>query len=155
MSTILGSHQSATSADHCHDSSWVFSTETPSSESSGHTLYNPGSAQKLDDTWSITYGDGSGAAGGVYADQVVVGAVTAASQAVEAATSVTSGSFAGSDGLLGLASSSINTVTPDKQTTFFDTVKATLAAPVFTTTLKHQAPGSYDFGYIVSPSPLN
>lgn len=86
----------------------------------------------------------------MYADKVVVGAVTATSQAVEAATSVSAGSFDGSDGLLGLASSSINTVTPDQQTTFFDTVKSTLAAPVFTATLKHQAPGSYDFGYIVS-----
>lgn len=74
---------------HC---SWVFSTLTPASESTGHTLYNPKTSGKVKSgyTWNITYGDGSGAAGTVYADKVVVGGVTATSQAVEAATSVSS-----------------------------------------------------------------
>ena len=127
----------------------MFSSETPQNEASGHTTYDTSSGKKLQgSSWTIQYGDGSGAAGDVYADQVVVGGVTATSQAVEAATSVSGQSFTGSDGLLGLASSSINTVTPDKQTTFFDTVKATLADPLFTATLKKGQPGSYDFGYI-------
>jgi aspergillopepsin I len=52
------------------------------------------------------------------------------------------------DGLLGLAFSSINTVSPKSQTTFFDTVKDQLDEPLFAVTLKHGAPGSYDFGYI-------
>src|ERR1700722_10726988 len=39
-------------------------------------------------------------------------------------------------------------VRPQKQSTFFDNVKSQLAAPVFATTLKHAAPGSYDFGHI-------
>lgn len=70
--------------------SWVFSTLTPSSESKGHSLYNPKTSGKIKTgySWNITYGDGSGAAGTVYADKVVVGGVTATSQAVEAATSV-------------------------------------------------------------------
>jgi len=70
--------------------SWVFSTLTPSSESSGHTLYNPQTSGQIESgsTWNISYGDGSGGAGDVYADTVVVGGVTATSQAVEAATSV-------------------------------------------------------------------
>jgi len=54
------------------------------------------------------------------------------------------------DGLLGLAFSSINTVKPTKQTTFFDTVKSSLAKPLFAVDLKAGAPGTYDFGYIDS-----
>lgn len=127
---------------------WVFSTETQG-DTSGHTLYDTSSGSLEDgESWNISYGDGSGASGNVYADHVAVGAVTATSQAVEAATSVSGNSFSGSDGLLGLASSSINTVTPNQATTWFDTVKNQLAADLFTATLKHQAPGSYDFGYI-------
>lgn len=39
-------------------------------------------------------------------------------------------------------------VRPRRQNTFFDTVKSQLDAPLFAVTLKHNAPGSYDFGYI-------
>jgi aspergillopepsin I len=84
----------------------------------------------------------------VFADKVVVGGVTATTQAVEAATSVSS-SFAqnvDNDGLLGLAFSSINTVQPKQQTTFFDTVKSTLAKQLFTADLKKGSAGSYTFG---------
>lgn len=41
-------------------------------------------------------------------------------------------------------------VRPQRQTTFFDTVRSSLAAPLFTATLKRGRPGSYDFGYIDS-----
>jgi len=96
------------------------------------------------------YGDGSGASGIVYADKVTIGGVTATSQAVEAATSISSSFSAdpNNDGLVGLAMSSLNTVQPTRQTTFFDTVKSTLVAPLFTASLKKGAPGTYDFGYI-------
>ncbi|KAK5132526.1 hypothetical protein LTR08_008910 [Meristemomyces frigidus] len=131
---------------------WVFSTLTPTSESTGHAMYNPSTSGTLKsgETWDITYGDGSGASGTVYADKVVVGGVTATSQAVEAATSVSSSftSDTDDDGLLGLAFSSINTVSPTAQTTFFDTVKSTLATKLFTADLKKGAAGAYDFGYI-------
>ena len=52
------------------------------------------------------------------------------------------------DGLLGLSFSSLNTVKPQKQLTFFDTVKPQLADAVFAVALKYHAPGSYDFGFI-------
>lgn len=131
---------------------WVFSNLLPSRESSGHTLYNSGSSssasQERGETWDIQYGDGSGASGDVYADKVVIGGVTATSQAVEAATSVSSTftSDTDDDGLVGLAFSSINTVTPQPATTFFDTVKGTLASPLFAAYLRHNAVGAYDFG---------
>ncbi|KAF7717772.1 Penicillopepsin [Penicillium ucsense] len=133
---------------------WVFSTELPSSERTGHSVYNPSSSgTKLNGyTWSISYGDGSSASGDVYRDTVTVGGVKATGQAIEAARSI-SAQFqqdVNNDGLLGLAFSSINTVSPRAQTTFFDTVKSTLAQPVFAVALKHQQPGVYDFGFIDS-----
>ena len=131
---------------------WVFSGQLSSKEASGHTLYKAGSstsaAQQNGDSWTIQYGDGSGAAGDVYADKVVIGGVTATSQAVEAATSI-SGEFiqdTANDGLVGLAFSELNTIKPKPATTFFDTVKGSLAQPLFAAYLKHNAPGAYDFG---------
>ncbi|KAJ5101927.1 hypothetical protein NUU61_004149 [Penicillium alfredii] len=129
---------------------WVFSSDLPSSEQTGHSVYKPDS-DKLDGySWSISYGDQSSASGDVYKDTVSVGGVTAKSQAVEAAKKI-SDQFVqdqNNDGLLGLAFSSINTVKPKSQTTFFDTIKSQLDSPLFAVTLKHNAPGSYDFGFI-------
>lgn len=76
--------------------------------------------------------------------------MTATSQAVEAAKTISEEFLedTNNDGLLGLAFSSINTVSPRSQTTFFDTVKSSLDKPLFAVTLKHGAPGTYDFGFI-------
>jgi|TARA_R110002003_G_scaffold130_6_gene12202 aspergillopepsin I len=130
---------------------WVFSSLQASSQLSGHDYYKADASKlKSGYTWKISYGDGSGASGKVYADKVVVGGVTATSQAVEAATSV-SAQFSqdqDTDGLLGLAMSSLNTVKPQQQTTFFDTVLSQLAQPLFAVTLKYHAAGTYDFGFI-------
>ena len=94
---------------------WVFSSELPSSQSSGHSIYNPSkssTAKKLSGaTWDISYGDGSGASGDVYTDTVDVGGTTVTGQAVELAKTI-SAQFQqdqNNDGLLGLAFSSINT----------------------------------------------
>ncbi|KAH7389914.1 aspartic protease PEP1 [Pyrenochaeta sp. MPI-SDFR-AT-0127] len=132
---------------------WVFSSLQASSQLTGHEYYQvDATKEKKGYTWKISYGDGSGASGKVYADKVVVGGVTATSQAVEAATSV-SAAFTqdrDTDGLLGLAFSTLNTVKPTQQTTFFDTVLSQLAKPVFAVDLKYHAAGSYDFGFIDS-----
>jgi aspergillopepsin I len=100
-------------------------------------------------TWKISYGDGSGASGIVYADKVQIGGVTATSQAVQAATSV-SQQFVSekSDGLLGLGFGKTNTVKPEKQSTFFESIKPVLKEPLFTVSLKKNATGTYDFGFI-------
>lgn len=131
---------------------WVFSAELPSSEQSGHAIYKPSSnATKLSGySWSISYGDGSSASGDVYKDTVTVAGITAPQQAVEAASKISS-EFTqdkNNDGLLGLAFSSINTVQPKPQTTWFDTVKEDLDSPLFAVALKHNAPGTFDFGYV-------
>jgi Eukaryotic aspartyl protease len=137
---------------------WVFSTELSSSESSGHTSYNPSKSSTAIElqgyTWNITYGDGSSSSGNVYTDTVTVGGVSVTGQAVELAEEISEQFIedTGSDGLLGLAFSSINTVEPIQQTTFFDTAisEGVLAANVFTADLVAGAPGSYDFGFIDS-----
>ncbi|RMZ82955.1 hypothetical protein DV737_g1754, partial [Chaetothyriales sp. CBS 132003] len=137
---------------------WVFSSELSSSERSGHSYYTPSksstSSEESGETWSISYGDGSGASGNVYADTVIVGGVTVTSQAVEAATSISTQfqEDEDNDGLLGLAFSSINTVSPNPATTFFQTAidQGVLAENVFTVDLKKGEPGTYDFGYIDS-----
>jgi len=133
---------------------WVFSSQTIN-KGSRTNVYTPGrSARRIFGYWQISYGDNSGAQGTVYRDTVTIGNVTVVGQAVEAATSV-SGSFAAdtlSNGLVGLAFSRINTVFPFKQRTFAENALAQLASPIFTANLKHNAVGSYDFGYVNSSS---
>ncbi|RDW63144.1 pepsin-like aspartic protease [Aspergillus mulundensis] len=131
---------------------WVFSDQLPASQTAGHSLYKPSdNATRMPGySWQISYGDGSSAGGDVYRDTVTVGGVAARGQAVEAASQI-SAQFTqdqNNDGLLGLAFSSINTVKPSAQATFFDSVKSQLESPLFAVTLRHQAPGSFDFGYI-------
>ena len=134
---------------------WVFSSELPANEQNGHNIYNPAksSTSKVSngETWSISYGDGSSASGNVYTDVVNVGGTSVSGQAVELAQKISS-EFAQdqSDGLLGLAFSSINTVKPQQQQTFFSNAESSLDAPLFTANLKKGEPGSYNFGYIDS-----
>lgn len=131
---------------------WVFSSLLPASERSGHNIYTVNSAHKISGrTWDISYGDGSGAQGTVYSETVTIGGVSVTSQAVEAATSISSEFVSDeSDGLVGLAFPSINTCSPTLCPTFFQNAKAQLASPVFTADLKKGAVGSYEFGFIDS-----
>nr|1E5O_E Chain E, ENDOTHIAPEPSIN [Cryphonectria parasitica]1E80_E Chain E, ENDOTHIAPEPSIN [Cryphonectria parasitica]1E81_E Chain E, ENDOTHIAPEPSIN [Cryphonectria parasitica]1E82_E Chain E, ENDOTHIAPEPSIN [Cryphonectria parasitica]1EED_P Chain P, ENDOTHIAPEPSIN [Cryphonectria parasitica]1ENT_E Chain E, ENDOTHIAPEPSIN [Cryphonectria parasitica]1EPL_E Chain E, ENDOTHIAPEPSIN [Cryphonectria parasitica]1EPM_E Chain E, ENDOTHIAPEPSIN [Cryphonectria parasitica]1EPN_E Chain E, ENDOTHIAPEPSIN [Cryphonectr len=133
---------------------WVFSSETTASEVDGQTIYTPSkstTAKLLSGaTWSISYGDGSSSSGDVYTDTVSVGGLTVTGQAVESAKKVSSSFTEDStiDGLLGLAFSTLNTVSPTQQKTFFDNAKASLDSPVFTADLGYHAPGTYNFGFI-------
>ena len=121
---------------------WVFSSETLKSDVQGQTIYDPNkssTAQKLQGyTWQISYGDGSSSSGDVYTDTVTVGGLAVPSQAVEVAKKVSSEftSDSNNDGLLGLGFSSINTVQPVAQNTFFDNANATLDSRIFTADLK-------------------
>lgn len=134
---------------------WVFSSETPSTSSKGHSIYNPSkssTSKKVSGaTWSITYGDRSSSSGDVYTDTVSVGPLTVAKQTVESAQKV-SAQFVngGNDGLLGLAFSTLNTVKPTKAKTWFDSIKSTLDSDLFVADLRHNAAGSYTFGAIPS-----
>ncbi|KAK3372947.1 aspartic-type endopeptidase-like protein, partial [Lasiosphaeria ovina] len=133
---------------------WVFSSHTPASQIRGQEIYTPSKSSTSQllagHSWSITYGDGSASRGNVYIDNFTVGGLTVKSQAVQCAQQVSS-SFTSEghiDGLVGLGFSSLNTVNPKAQLTFFDNAKSGLEKPVFTTDLKFHAPGSYDFGFI-------
>ncbi|KAK2755037.1 Type I transmembrane sorting receptor [Arachnomyces sp. PD_36] len=130
---------------------WVFSSELPAEQQKGHSVYTASNSSALPGySWEIKYGDGSGASGNVFHDTATVGGVAASGQAIEAAQKISQQFVQDkqNDGLLGLAFSSINTVKPKPQTTFFDTVKSQLDKPLFAVTLKHNKPGSYDFGFI-------
>ncbi|KAI0533433.1 aspartic peptidase domain-containing protein [Xylaria digitata] len=133
---------------------WVFNTQLSSAATQGHSLYDPSSSANFqliqNAQFQIQYGDGSGAEGIVGTDVVNIGGAEVKAQAVELATAVTQ-SFVddiATDGLLGLAFSSINTVQPNQQKTFFDNVQSSLAEPLFTADLRAGANGAYEFGRI-------
>ncbi|KAI0973403.1 aspartic peptidase domain-containing protein [Xylaria arbuscula] len=133
---------------------WVFNTQLSSASTQGHSLYDPQSSSTFslinNAQFEIQYGDGSGAEGIVGTDVVNIGGAEVKAQAVELATAV-SDSFVqdtNTDGLLGLAFSSINTVQPTQQKTFFDNIMSSLAEPLFTADLRAGANGAYEFGSI-------
>ena len=133
---------------------WVFNTQLSSQLSAGHTLFDPTQSSTFKmlqgASFSVSYGDGSGASGNVGTDTVNIGGAVVTKQAVELATAV-SGSFTQdtqTSGLLGLAFSKLNTVQPQQQKTFFDNVLPQLAEPVFTADLRKDAAGAYEFGRI-------
>lgn len=135
---------------------WVFNTQLSLNTLSGHMAYNPAQSSTFQllpgSTFSISYGDGSGAAGNVGTDTVNIGGATVTGQAIELATDVSTSFVTDtqSTGLIGLAFSKLNTVKPVQQKTFFDNALATLPEPVFTADLRHNAAGTYEFGAIDS-----
>ncbi len=138
---------------------WVLSTTSglSTSQASQHTLFNPSGATKTSSTWSISYGDGSSASGIVYTSPVTIGTITIPSQAVEVATKVSSTfASAGSDGLLGLAWPSINTVQPKSVATPVENMiqDKLIEMPLFSVKLEHDStssnPSFYTFGYVDS-----
>lgn len=135
---------------------WVFNTQLDAAVTKGHQIYDPKASKTFTlmkgAEFNITYGDGSGALGIVGTDVVDLGGASFDTQAIELATDVSEQFIKdqNNDGLLGLAFSSINTVKPQQQKTFFDNIKDSLAEPVFTADLRHDAVGAYEFGTIDS-----
>lgn len=133
---------------------WVFNTQLATASQTGHTNFDPAKSTSFalmqGASFSISYGDGSGAAGNVGTDTVDIGGATVTKQAIELATAVST-SFVQdtqSNGLVGLAFSKLNTVKPTPQKTFFDNAIPSLAMPVFTADLRKNAAGAYTFGAI-------
>lgn len=100
----------------------VFSTSTQvvgkgqSGKISGHNAFDPRKSSTWKDSahqaWQISYGDGSTASGTVGTDVVSIGGLKIQKQSIEMASQLSSQFAQGSsDGLLGLAFPSINTIT--------------------------------------------
>lgn len=93
---------------------WTYSSELTTQQQEGHSVYNPNKSSTAhvlaNQTWSILYGDGSGASGNVWTDCVWVGGTIVEGQAVETANKISAGfeSDADSDGLMGLGFDSLN-----------------------------------------------
>ncbi|KAK5078354.1 hypothetical protein LTR64_003235 [Lithohypha guttulata] len=137
---------------------WVFNTGLPARSQQGHTVFDPSKSSTFKllegETFNISYGDGSTASGPVGTDSFDVGGSTVDVQAI-GVPNIVSQSFvtdSASNGLVGLAFSKLNTVSPTAQKTFFDNVIAELSQPVFTAQLRGDAAGSYEFGHIDTSS---
>lgn len=136
---------------------WIFNTNLPANAQRGHTIYDPAKSTTFENglaqsTFNVTYGDGSAVSGPVGIDTVDIGGSTVAKQAIGLPDTV-SESFiidSQSNGLVGLAFSSLNTIAPQGQKTFFDNVLPDLSQPVFTAQLLGGKIGAYEFGRIDS-----
>ncbi|KAJ3579676.1 hypothetical protein NPX13_g889 [Xylaria arbuscula] len=137
---------------------WVFSTDTSSRYVNGQTQYSPSksstSSKLTNAKWSISYGDGSSSSGIVYTDVVKIGGLSVAKQAVESAQTVSSSftSESALDGLLGLSFSTLNTVTPTQQKTWFDNIKSSLDSPIFAVDFKAGGPAATTSATSTAPS---
>ena len=136
---------------------WIWSTElsNASKYSKTHNIYNPqkSSSAKQEEglSWNISYGDGSSASGNVFTDSVTVADITISTQSVEAAEKLSEDFLqdGSSDGLLGLAWPSINTVTPNSVKTPVENMieQKLIPEPLFTVKLGHGTqPSFYSFG---------
>jgi aspergillopepsin I len=128
-------------------------TELPKSAISGRTVYNPSNSstfQEVNGTFKISYGDSSYANGGLGKDTVSIGGAVVKNQVFGLPTEVSDSfiSDENSNGLVGLGFSSINTFQPGPQKTFFDNIVPDLDEPVFTSRLKSEGVGEYEFGTI-------
>ncbi|CAI7580907.1 unnamed protein product [Penicillium bialowiezense] len=133
---------------------WVLNSRLPESERKNRTVYDPSKSKTFkdvaDSTFKISYGDSSFASGGVGKDTVSIGGVEVEEQMIGIPTKV-SDTFTDdtdSNGLVGLGFSSINTIKPGPQKTFFDNVVSTLDEPVFSVRLLADGVGQYEFGTI-------
>ncbi|KAK5151555.1 hypothetical protein LTS14_009042 [Recurvomyces mirabilis] len=137
---------------------WVFGSKLSTDQRGTHTIFDAaGSSSYIPmdgSTWSITYGDQSSASGTVGTDTIVLGGLTVHNQAIESADK-TSSEFTqqSSDGLLGLAYSSINTVQPTSVATPVENMIAQKdisgASQLFTAWFEPPTGNSwYSFGYI-------
>ncbi|KAI9665534.1 MAG: hypothetical protein M1831_001677 [Alyxoria varia] len=135
---------------------WCFSTLQPIRQQTGHGVFDPAkspSYRRMDGfTFSIRYGDGTGAEGVVGEDILSVGEYEQLSTEfpISLATNVTD-EFVDdtkNDGLVGLGFSNINSVRPRRQRTLHDYLRRLLDLPLFTVNLLPDGSGTYDFGFL-------
>ena len=153
----IGSQQFLLDFDTGSPDLWVYSSFMDTPPSGQHTIYDPSKSTTTtatNETWGITYGDGSKASGIVFEDTLEIGDITIHNQAVEAAV-VVSGRVLNlqSDGLLGL-SPGPNTITPGKVPTTLQNLAGSsqLESRLFTCALTRpdEPNGFFTFGFIDS-----
>ncbi|TQW01217.1 endothiapepsin precursor [Cordyceps javanica] len=136
---------------------WLFGADVDGKTDPAQAKWNHTSSSTAqlvqDGKWSIHYGDGSGARGTIYKDTVSIAGASVSNQGVEYATAVDT-QYSGDDilgapvsGIVGFGFDSINTAKP-KQKTLFSNLKPHLDQPVFTVDIKHQADGTFGFGFV-------
>lgn len=134
--------------------SWVMNTQLPQSQTEGHTLFDPSRSstfkQLEGSTYNITYGDSSYSWGPVGTDTVEIGGATVTGQAIGLPTEVSSYFVQDvyTNGLVGLGFSSLNSIKPERQKTFFENIVDSLDEPVFTALLRSDGVGEYEFGFV-------
>ncbi|KAL3431237.1 aspartic peptidase domain-containing protein [Aspergillus tetrazonus] len=133
---------------------WVVNTLLPKDSIEGQTAFDPSKSttykKMTGSTFNITYGDDSYAYGPVGTDTINVGGVTVTSQAIGLPTAVASSILEDthSNGLVGLGFSSLNTVKPTQQKSFFETIADVLDEPVLSASLVSDGVGEYEFGTV-------
>lgn len=129
-------------------------TQLPKGQIDGHTAYDPAKSPTFKNmtgsTFNITYGDDSYAYGEVGTETVNVGGVTVSGQAIGVPSKVSTSLLedSHSNGLVGLGFTSLNTVQPKPQKSFFETVASVLDEPVLGASLISDGVGEYEFGTI-------
>ncbi|KAL5337755.1 aspartic peptidase domain-containing protein [Aspergillus crustosus] len=133
---------------------WVMNTRLPSASIEGRPAYDPSKSttfQKLEGaTFNITYGDDSYAYGGVGTETIDVGGVTVKGQSIGLPSSVSASILEDTytNGLVGLGFSTLNTIQPQRQRSFFETITDVLDEPVLGASLVSDGVGEYEFGVI-------
>ncbi|KAL2829265.1 aspartic peptidase domain-containing protein [Aspergillus cavernicola] len=133
---------------------WLINTRLPETSIEGRSAFDPSKSTTFENmqgsTFNITYGDDSYAYGGVGTDTIDVGGVTVAGQAIGLPTQVSASFLEDSytNGLVGLGFSSLNTIQPQQQSSFFETIAQVLDEPVLGASLVSDGVGEYEFGII-------
>lgn len=116
---------------------WLVDPSAPSDATSGVQTWDPTTAdsttQMDGETFNIGYGQGgNGVSGNVYQTNVCIGEACTNVAVGSATTDQGLGNFPRS-GILGLAFQGGNSVSPDKQNTFMESIQDTLSEPIFVT----------------------
>ncbi|KAJ5811622.1 hypothetical protein N7474_007923 [Penicillium riverlandense] len=132
---------------------WVMNKNTTQIQS-GRKVYAPDQSENFEllpnCSFTDVYGDDSSNYGAVGKDTVSIGGLSVTDQVFGLPTEV-SPQFKddpSSDGLVGLAFESINTIQPGRHKTFFDNVEPQLEEPVLTALLREDGVSEYEFGKI-------
>ncbi|PYH91720.1 aspergillopepsin A-like aspartic endopeptidase [Aspergillus ellipticus CBS 707.79] len=150
---VIGGQKIVMTFDTGSSDFWVLDTNLQKTLQ-GHTEYSPSNSSTFKEmsgySFNVSYGDSSYAAGPVGTDVVNIGGAIVKNQAIGVPTEV-SESFiedTNSNGLVGMGFSSINSIEPKAQDTFFANVASDLDIPVMTASLKSDGVGEYGFGMI-------